>query len=175
MYLASQVCAALSTVILLVYSVLKVKRGTILICNVVINLLLAIHYVLLNSMSGAVCSAMTALMAYVFSLRDSSRFPVFSLSAVPAFFGAAFCAAGFLTWQDGWSLIPVIGNMILVLALWNRKPNVTKGLFIIVGLLWIVLNIHLRSYANIIGQILSVTSNVIYFIRIRRDKKAAVQ
>ena len=170
-YIIAQILAALSTLILLTYSVLKVKRGTILVCNTAINLLLAVHYLLLGSTTGAICSALTAAMALVFSLRHDARFSFMASTLVPAAFVLMFMVSGYLTWQSAWSLIPVAGNILLVIALWNDRPDVTKGIFIIVGLLWIVYNIYLKSVANIIGQILAVSSNIIYFYRILSAKK----
>ena len=171
MYMASQVMAVASTIILLTYSVMKVKRNTILICNIVINLLLAVHYLLLESYSAAICAAVTAVMVWVFFYKDRFRVmqrKVLNTPLIPLLFAVLFLAAGLLSRQDAWSIIPVLGNILLIVALWNDNENVIKAIFIVVGLLWIVLNIHLKSVANIIGQGLAVLSNVIYFVRIRK-------
>lgn len=93
---------------------------------------------------------------------------VLNIPLIPLLFAVLFLAAGFLSRQDAWSIIPVLGNILLIVALWNDNENVIKAIFIVVGLLWIVLNIHLKSVANIIGQGLAVLSNVIYFVRIRK-------
>ena len=162
MYILSQIAATASTIILLVYSVMNVKRNTILICNIIINSLLAVHYLLLVNYTGALCSGVTAFMVYVFYYKNRLN------NLVPTGFTILFLICGARTWQDWWSVIPVMGNILLVIALWNDNENIIKGIFIIVGLLWIILNIHLKSAANVIGQILAVSGNIIYFIRKRR-------
>lgn len=166
--MASQVIAAISTVILLTYSVMKVKRKTILICNMVINFLLAVHYLMLGSYTGAVCSLITVFMVAVFYFKDRFK-KIIGLSFL-IFFILIFTVSGMLTWEGPWSLIPVVGNVLLAVALWNDNENIIKGLFIAIGILWIILNIHLRSITNTVGQVLAVTSNIIYFFRVARDK-----
>lgn len=76
---------------------------------------------------------------------------------------------GVLTWEDGWSAVAIVGNALLAVALWNDNETVIKGLFLLIGMLWIVLNVHLKSTAAIIGQIFSVLSNLLYFYRIRKN------
>lgn len=168
MYMTSQVIAAVSTAILLTYSVMKVKRGTILLCNIAINLLLSLHYLLLKSYTGAVCSLITVFMVTAFYFKAKFKGKIGML--VFCLFVCIFIASGILTWEDTWSIIPVTGNILLAVALWNDNENVIKGLFIIIGILWIILNVHLRSITNTIGQFLAVSSNIIYFIRVLKAK-----
>jgi len=168
-FILSQIMAALSTIILLTYSVMKVKRPVILICNVIINLLNAGHYLLLGGYTAAVCSVIVALMTFVFSYKGKTK--LLSSPALPLAFAAAFIVTGILTWDDAWSLIPVAGHLLLVMAFWCNGENIIKGIFIIVGLMWIVYNAHLQSVTNVIGQVLAVSSNCIYFIRIWRDRR----
>lgn len=167
MYIASQILAAASTVILLVYSVMKVKRETILICNIAINLLLSCHYALLKSYTGALCTGVITVMVFAFYYKNRVKMRYRRLMFIG--FISLLLLCGALTWEDGWSAIAVIGNVLLAIALWNDNENVIKGLFILVGILWIILNAHLKSTAAVIGQVLSVLSNVVYFCRNRRS------
>lgn len=141
---------------------MKVNRSIILICNVAINFLLAIHYFLLMDYTGAFCSGVTTFMVWVFYYKKYlKKYRVI----IPLLFISIFIGVGIMTWSDGWSIIPVIGNILLIIALWNDDENVIKLLFIVVGVLWIILNIHLKSIVNILGQILAVSSNILYFLR----------
>ena len=167
-YILSQAAAALSTVILLVYSVMKVKRNVILLCNVAINLLLTAHYALLQNSTGAACSLVTTIMVVAF--YDKSRLGKNLRWFVFVFFVLLFILCGVFTWEDGWSAIPVVGNILLTVALRNDNENTIKGLFIVIGILWIILNIHLKSVTNTVGQVLAVSSNILYFLRIRKSR-----
>lgn len=162
-YILSQIMALVSTAVLIIYSVMKVNRSTILVCNVVINFLLAVHYFLLTDYTGALCSGVTTFMVWVFYYKKYLK--KFGLT-VPLLFMGIFIGAGIMTWSDGWSVIPVIGNILLIIALWNDDENFIKLIFIIVGILWMILNIHLKSIVNIFGQILALSSNILYFARI---------
>lgn len=168
-YIISQIAAALSTIILLTYSVLKVNRRVILICNIIINSLLTLHYYLLCSYTGAVCSGITTVMVCVYYYKESIaryKVPIFNLPLIPTVFVCFFIVSGVLTWTDLWSCIPIIGNILLVIALWNDNETKIKFIFIIVGILWIIYNAHLKSVANVIGQVMAVTSNLIYMFRV---------
>lgn len=168
MYTASQILAAVSTAILLAYSVMKVKRKTILICNVLINLLLSCHYLLLKSYTSAICTGITTAMAFAFCYKNRMQMRYRRWMFIGFLF--LFLLCGVLTWEDGWSVVAVAGNVLLAVALWNDNETVIKGLFVLVGILWIVLNAHLKSTAAIIGQVFSVLSNLLYFYRIRKNK-----
>ena len=170
-YILSQILALISNVILLTYSVIKVKRSTILCCNVVINFLLAVHYFLLNDYTGTFCSGVTSFMVCVFYFKKYMR--KYTL-LVPLLFVCVFVAIGVMTWNSMWSIIPVTGNILLVIALWNNNENVIKLIFIAVGLLWIILNIHLRSIVNVLGQTLAVASGLVYFIRNRKSVQPGI-
>ena len=159
MFIASQILVAISTVILITYSVMEVKRETILICNIAINLLLAFHYALLQSYTGAICTGIIALMVFTFYFKNKVCRNIQILMFI--FFLFLLIISGILTWEDVWSAVSVIGNILLAVALWNNNEKIIKALFIIIGILWIALNIHLKSTVAIIGQILSVSSNVI--------------
>ena len=168
MFIASQILVAISTVILITYSVMEVKRETILICNIAINLLLAFHYALLQSYTGAICTGIIALMVFTFYFKNKVCRNIQILMFI--FFLFSLIISGILTWEDAWSAVSVIGNILLAVALWNNNEKIIKALFIIIGILWIALNIHLKSTVAIIGQILSVSSNVIYFAGIFYSK-----
>lgn len=161
----AQVLAVTATVILLVYSLMHVSRKTILICNIIINLLNAVHYLLMQSYSGAVCSLLCTGMVFAFYFKDKWRYRYL----IPSLFGLSFIVFGLLTWQNGWSVIPIIGHLILTCAFLNDRPIMIKAMFIAVAFLWMVYNFVLGSWMFLAGQTLSFLFNLYYVIRFRKN------
>lgn len=168
-YWIAQGLSLLSTVILLTVSIAKVKRKTILLANIVINLLLCASYYLLKGYSGAVCSLICVAVVSVFYFKDKIRKHIW----VPILFCLAFIVFGILTWQNLSSVIPIIGNIILVIAFWCDREVTIKSLIAVVAALWIVYNIILKSYFGVAGQTLSFLFNIICVIRRLRNKKTS--
>ena len=167
LFWAGQILSLLSNAILLVVSILKVKRKVLLLANVVINLLLAASYFCLKGYSGAVCSLICVAVVAVFYFKEKIRKHIW----IPILFSIAFIVFGIITWQNLASIIPVIGNIILVIAFWCDNEPTIKSLIAVVAALWIVYNIIIRSYFGIIGQSLSFLFNIICVFRYLKSRK----
>ncbi len=174
MYVTAQVLGGLSIAILLGYTIVKVDRKTILICNVLINLLWAAHYFLLNAYTGGVCSSICATMVVVFFFKGRTKW--LSRLYVPIFFVLIFVGFGVITWDGGFSVIPILGNVLVAAALWLDKEIVIKGIYTIVAVLWIVYNTAYFSYIGVIGQCLAFVFDVVYLcLYFYRARKAKVE
>ena len=65
MFVAAQIAGGFAIAVLLAYSIVKVTSRTILFCNIVINLLWAVHYLLLGAYTGCACSLLFTLIGVV--------------------------------------------------------------------------------------------------------------
>ena len=74
MFVAAQIAGGFAIAVLLAYSIVKVTSRTILFCNIVINLLWAVHYLLLGAYTGCACSLLFTLMVTVYFFKNSCRF-----------------------------------------------------------------------------------------------------
>lgn len=171
----AQILMSFSILILLTYTVFKVSRRTILVCNMAINLLQAIHYFLMGpaGATGGACSLICVLMVLVFFFKGKNRF--LSGLWIPTFFIVSFIAFGVLTFETPFSIIPIVGNTLLVIAFWWNTEVAIKGTCIVVAALWVVYNAILLSYVGLIGQVLSFILNTVYVSRyFYRKRKARV-
>ena len=117
-------------------------------------------------------------MVFVFYFKGKNRF--LSGLWIPAFFIVAFILFGILTFETPFSIIPIIGNTLLVIAFWWNTEVAIKGTCIVVAALWVVYNAILLSYVGLIGQTLSFILNTVYVSRyfyrkrnIKADTEAA--
>ena len=173
MYLFAQIIGFCATAILLTYTLCTVSRKTIMICNVIIHALWAVHYLILDAYTGAFCSFFTAFMVLVCSFKGKNAF--FRGPWVPILFNISFIIIEIFTWAGFSTLIQMAGNILLVIAMWSDREISIKALFIPVGILWFIYNFIFFSWIGLICQALAVSFNVIYVTRyVLRKRKASL-
>ena len=175
MYILAQTIGFCATAILLTYTLCNVSRKTIMVCNVIINTLWAIHYLILEAYTGAFCSLFTASMVLACSFKGKNK--LFTGIWIPVFFNICFIVIEIFTWAGFPTLIQMAGNAILVIAMWCDKEIEIKALFIPVGILWFIYNFIYFSWIGLICQTLAVSFNVFFVTRyyLRHKKKAALK
>ena len=161
-FIISQLLAVTAIVLLLWYTIKPVSRHHIMLFNIAINLLWTVHYILLQAYSGAICSAFCALMVWIFSFKGKKRF--LSRPIVPIFFVVFFLFGGLLTWTGAISIIPIVGNILLVAAMWQNREWTIKAICVLVAALWIVYNYMNQSPIGTVGQTLSFFANLFYVV-----------
>lgn len=169
MYVLAQVIGFAATAILLTYTLMYVSRKTIMICNIIINLLWAVHYFLLEAYTGCFCSIFTSIMVVCCAFKGTN--PFFKGPWVPILFNVLFLLIEGATFAGLPTVIQIIGNFILVMAMWSDEEVQIKALFIPVGVLWLVYNLMYVSWIGIICQTLAVTFNILFMMRYFRRKK----
>jgi len=174
MYLLAQFFGFCATAILLTYTLCTVSRKTIMVCNIVLNSLWAVHYLLLEAYTGAFCSFFTALMVLGCSFKGKNK--LFTGIWIPLFFNFGFIVIEIFTWAGLPTLIQMAGNFLLVIAMWKDREIDIKALFIPVGILWFIYNFIYFSWVGLVCQFLAVSFNVFFVVRycIRKRKEKAV-
>lgn len=94
---------------------------------------------------------------------------------VMAVFCAVMAVLGALTYSgDPVALLPVVGNIICVGALWTRDANLIRfGQLIAVSPCWLTYNVFMLSIAGILLESFNIISIIVYYIRRRINKKRA--
>ena len=162
MYIFAQILGGVAIAVILAYSILPVGRKIILLGNILVNLLWAVHFAILGAYSGALCSLLCSIMALVFYFKGRGK--ILSSIFVPVAFGALFLAFGIITWDNYYSLIPAAVNIMLVVALWLNREILIKILYIPMAALWVFYNAIYFSWIGIIGQSLSFCFNTAFVI-----------
>ena len=172
MFVLSQICSILSTLCLLSYSAIKVGRKAIIIGGLISNFLTSMHYIFLQDYAGGTCTFICVFMTFTYYFKNIKWLNHFY---TPLFFVVIFSVATILSWVDAWSSVPLVGHLILAVALWQNHESIIKACVAFVLQLWVIYSIHLNSIANVIGQAVAMMFNLAYFIRLyfqnRKDKK----
>lgn len=168
-HLIAEIISLIAISLIVYSSVKKVGRKTLLVFNIVINVLNATHYLLMEAYSGMACCLIFCIMLAVFYFKGTTKF--LSSLIVPALFLAAFVGFGLLTYQNWISIIPIVGHSLLVIAFWMDEEIVIKEFCVGIALMWVVYNGLIHSYVNFFGQIGCFISYTIFVIRYYRNKK----
>lgn len=167
-FIIAQIIGAIAIVLLIYSSAKKVGRKPLLIFNILINLLWAIHYIMLDARSGCACSVIAAIMVFASYFKGNNKF--MSSPAVPVFFSIVFIVFGLITYQNPISIIPIVGNILVTVAFWNDKEYTIKSIFVVVAFMWVVYGGLIGSVISVIGQSMSFFTNLSYVIRHRKRR-----
>ncbi len=168
-YLA-QVCGII-VFILTVISVHFKTKEKIVMCFVFANIVVAIQYFLLNAITGAVVSVLNAircLVFYYFKKKDKKPSLIVLL-----IFEIIAIVSGIFSWQNMWSIIPIIVTVIYTYGLWQDNVNVIRITAGLAGFGWAIYNIIVMAYVGAIQEISQLISSIIALIRTRKDSNKA--
>ena len=169
MYILAQVLVFISIALLVYSSVRKLGRKVVVLFNVLINFFWGIHYLLLEAYSGAACAAICVVMITVFYFKGKTKF--LSSIALPIVFAVVFIAFGLYTYQNIFSLLPIIGNVIMCFAFFSDTEIEIKTCFVIIAALLTAYNGIIGSVLGCFGQVLSLGSNIFFVARYHINKK----
>lgn len=121
------------------------------------------HYYLLGGLSGFLTSVISAIRNLIFYKLKKSKI----LSVI---FILLYLIIGFVTYQDVFSLIPVLATIFYTIIINKNKENYLRIGLLITSLLWLIYNIYLLSYSGIIVQIINLFSSVLAMIKLDKRK-----
>lgn len=148
---------------IIVISYQQKTHKNILTFQMVSGLLFTIHYILLGAYTGAVMNFLGAFRSLVYSNRGKSWA---SSKIWPAGFSVAFFISGILTWENVFSVFPLIAMLVSSVVLWIEQPKINRMLSIPTSTCWLIYNIKTVSYPGIITEIFVLGSIIIGIIRL---------
>ena len=103
-------------------------KRTILLWQVVANLIFAIHYTLLHARSGALCSFFQIVVLLLFLLQEK------------------------FNWSKLVTAIPIVASLAALLPFFQSRRRVIQVAGIASGLSWLVYVIAVRSYSGMVTE-----------------------
>ena len=80
-------------------------------------------------------------------------------------FTALTLALAPLTWQNFFSVLPVISSIVSIWVFWTNKTDTAKLIQLPASISMLVYSAAYRSYSGIVAQLISITSITTYFAR----------
>lgn len=124
-----------------------------------------LHFALLGCWSAVAMNTVNVVRSIVYSFRDKKWA---QSRIIPAVFCVIAVVTVILTWQDAWSILPLIGTTASTIANWQSDTKKLKLCTLPVCFSWFTYNFHSSSYAGMINETLALGSIIVYFIRTRK-------
>lgn len=141
-------------------------KEKILICQIIANILVAIQYFLLNALTGgvvAVINVIRCLVFYYYKKKDKKPSVIFL-----SIFIVIAIVSGILTWQNVFSIIPIIATIVFTYGLWQDNVKITRICTAITAGNWTIYNVIVKAYAGALQSLAECISAIIAMIRNRK-------
>ena len=111
------------------------ERKYIMLAQMIASLLFSSQLFLVGAFTGGCLDLISFIRTLIFS-NNSKKWASSPLWLY--FFIVVMIVTGVFTWQDGWSILPILGSILSTLALWMKKEKNIRLISLLVGPCWIV-------------------------------------
>lgn len=156
---------------LLALSYFKKEKKQILFMQIISYVFFVIHYYLLNGITGAICNliGLFALVAiYVFE-----KYKLNYKILVSVFFIALLLLINVISFQNIYSIFPMIASTIVIISFLENNENDIRGIGLLAAICWLVYAIAYKSYIAIAFEVITLINIVIAFFKNSSHKKIA--
>lgn len=142
---------------ILVLSFYKKESKMILTYQVTSNFAYTVHYFLLGGLSGAFCSLIGMIRNIVLIKFNNKKIII-------PIFNTLYLIVTILFYEGIYSIFPMIGNMVYLIAITFKNRKIMLIGAIISSVFWIIYAIYVNSYVSIITESILIVSNVIQLV-----------
>ncbi len=168
MYILSQIAAFIALIITLISYHLKHKKKIFkMMC--LSNIFNIMHYLCLGAYSGCI-TKIIALARNLFIVNKENNKKLDKLIYLILFIGV-YIISGILTYNNLYSLLPLISATIFMIVTWNGKELQIKRIAFYCYFLWLLYNILIFSIVGIIANTISLISTLIAYQNYKRYLK----
>ena len=150
----------------LFYTYQQKDRKHILIGKMIADSFWGIHYFLLGAYAGMIPNLVAIARELVFMQRGKKKWA--SGIWVPIFFIIVNFSLGVSTFKVWYNVLPIVGTMVVAIALWIKNPRITKLILLPVVSAYLTYNIFVGSYIGIVNEIVGLISLILYFVRSKK-------
>lgn len=136
---------------------------------VLANIVVAIQYFLLNALTGAIISILNTIRCLVFYFYKKKDMKPSLIVLI--IFEVIAIISGIVSWQDMWSLIPIIVTVIYTYGLWQDNVKVIRITTGIVGAGWAIYNVVVKAFVGALQEIAQLISAIISLYRGKKEKQ----
>ena len=162
MFILAQILGGI-VLILTVISVQQKTKEKILIFQIIANIVISIQYFLLDALTGGVVSIINIIRCCIFYLyKKKNMKPSVTFLAI---FILIAIVSGIWTWQNIFSVIPIIAAIVFTYGLWQDNVKITKICTAITSGNWGIYNLIVKAYVGALQSLAEFTSSIIAIVR----------
>lgn len=168
LFILAQICGIIALILTVIAVQFKTKEK-IVMCSVFANIVVAIQFFLLNAITGAVVSIINTIRCIIFYYyKKKDMKPSIIILLI---FEIIAVVSGIMSWQNIWSIIPIIVTVIYTYGLWQDNVKVIRIATGIAGFGWAIYDIIVMAYVGAIQEASQLISAIIALFRNRKDIK----
>lgn len=169
LFILAQICEIIALIITVIAVQFKTKEQ-IVMCSILANIVVSIQFLLLNAITGAVVSVINTIRCIIFYYyKKKDRKPSLIVLLI---FEIVAVVSGIISWQNLWSVIPIIVTVIYTYGLWQDNVKVIRITTAVAGFGWAVYDIIVMAYVGAIQETSQLISAIIALIRNKKNATA---
>ena len=143
------------------------KQKTIMLLLVVCSLLWCFHFAVLGKPTAVALNAVNLIRCVVYSFKTQTKW---NSKWIPIAFIVISVISTVVTWENGWSVLPLVGGVFTTVANWQTDTKRLKLLTLPVSASWFTYNFINHSYAGVANETIVVCSIFVYLLRTRKTE-----
>lgn len=168
LFILAQICGIIALILTVIAVQFKTKEK-IVMCSVFANIVVAIQFFLLNAITGAVVSIINTIRCIIFYYyKKKDMKPSIIILLI---FEIIAVVSGIMSWQNIWSIIPIIVTVIYTYGLWQDSVKVIRITTGIAGFGWAIYDIIVMAYVGAVQETSQLISAIIALFRNRKEIK----
>ena len=129
-----------------------------------------LHYVMMGLYPAAAINTMNMLRNYIYGLREKKNI---NSKLIPAFFVVVAAVSVCATWENVWSVLPLMASIIATIANWQTQTTRLKLLSCPRYGLWLAYDLINKSQAGVVNDAFTIGSIVVSLLKERWKDKAS--
>lgn len=138
------------------------KHRTIMILLVLCGLFWCCHFYFLGLMTPIALNFINIIRGLIYSFREKGKL---NSPLIPTAFIAVSLVMTVLTYENGWSLLPLAGACFATVANWQTNTKRLRLLTVPVCICWFIYNTVNHTWAGMANEVLCFISICISFYR----------
>ena len=139
------------------------EKIKILYMQIIANILLIIHYYLLDGITGSICSLLgliTLIIIYLFDKYNAKNKKLLIICIIPFVIVIAL-----FTYQNIYSILPIIASAITIFSFTTSSENLIRGIGIVAAGCWLIYAVVYHSYVAIVFESIILVFVLIAYIK----------
>ena len=166
-YLISQIIGVCAMVCAIISYQLKTQRAIFFtLCGA--SFLWAMSYLVLGNAAGCAINLLSIVRSVIYSFHEKKwvRSPVTMIV-----WEVIFIIATVLTWENIFTVLPLISAVITGYCMWQENTAKLKILTVPSSACWLIYNIRFRQTVGAVNECMVLASIAVYFIRTHKKEK----
>ncbi len=144
------------------------SRKKLLISKLITDVCWVVHYLCLGAYGGAIPNFVGIFRELIFVNRETKKWANYPIW--PVIFILTNLALGLRTFSSPINLLPILGSAFITVALWLKKPILTKIMSFPVSSAFLIYDIFVGSWIGVISESVSLISIIISLLKIAKEK-----